>query len=78
MAQVDWLMERAPAAALSAADQFDAAIELLRDFPLAAPLMDEHHRELTVPFGRDGFVLRYRVGPSLVTIVRVFQGRQRR
>ncbi|WP_334162616.1 type II toxin-antitoxin system RelE/ParE family toxin [Phenylobacterium sp.] len=70
LAQADWLAERAPAAALGAADQFDAAIELLRDFPLAAPLTDEHHRELTVPFGR--------VGPTLVTIVRVLQGRQRR
>jgi plasmid stabilization system protein ParE len=78
MAQVAWLADRAPSAALHAADQIDAAVQLIRDFPLAAPLVDDIHHEITVPFGRDGFVLRYRVSGDRVVIVRVFHGRQSR
>jgi plasmid stabilization system protein ParE len=78
MAQIDWLVDRAPTSAVRAADHLAAALDLLRDFPLAAPVLDEHHRDITVPFGRDGFVLRYRVEGEVVTIVRVFHGRQRR
>jgi len=77
MSQIVWLSERAPSAAAAAADQLDAAIDLLGDFPLAAPAVDERFRELPVDFGRDGFVLRYKV-TDVVTVVRVLHGRQKR
>ena len=77
MSQVAWLAERAPRAARAAADQVDAAIDLLRDFPLVGPVVRDGLRELPVDFGRDGFVLRYKV-TDVVTIVRVFHGRQKR
>jgi plasmid stabilization system protein ParE len=78
MDQINWLSAQARAAALQAADQIEATVALLQDFPFAAPEVDDRHREITVPFGRDGFVLRYRVGRDRVTIVRVFHGRQQR
>jgi plasmid stabilization system protein ParE len=77
MSQIAWLAERAPGAAFAAADQLEAAIDLLGDFPHAAPAMDERFRELSVDFGRDGFVLRYEV-TGVVMVVRVFHGRQKR
>lgn len=78
MAQVEWLSDRAPNAARHAAEQIEAAVQLIRDFPLSAPLVDEVHHEITVPFGRDGFVLRYRVTGDSVVVVRLFHGRQSR
>ena len=63
---------------MRAADQIDAMVAQLADFPESAPVIDGRHREATVNFGRDGFVLRYRVDPHAVTIVRVFHGRQAR
>jgi plasmid stabilization system protein ParE len=36
------------------------------------------HRDVAVRFGRDGFVIRYRVESDAVIIVRMFHGRQRR
>ena len=77
MSQIAWLAERAPSAAAQAADQLDAVVELLGAFPLVAPAVDERFRELRVDFGRDGFVLRYKV-TDVVTIIRVFHGRQKR
>jgi plasmid stabilization system protein ParE len=78
MAQISWLSVRTPKAALRAADQIEAAVQLIRDFPLVAPVADNGFHELTVPFGRDGFLLRYRVAGETATIVRLFHGRQAR
>jgi plasmid stabilization system protein ParE len=77
MSQIAWLAEHAPGAAAVAADQVDAAVELLGDFPLVAPAAGDRFRELPVDFGRDGFILRYKV-TDVITIVRVFHGRRRR
>lgn len=78
LAQVDWLAERSPDAARRAADQIAAQLELLATFPEAAPQIDDHFREAGVRFGRDGFVVRYRIENEHITIVRLFHGRQRR
>lgn len=78
MAQIVWLSERSPAAARHAADQIEAAVQLIRDFPLAAPLAENGCHELVVPFGKDGFMLRYRVSRENVTVVRLLHGRQSR
>ncbi len=77
MSQITWLASQSPSAALAAADQLDAAVALLGDFPFVAPSIGRRFRELPVDFGRDGFVLRYKV-TEVVTILRVFHGRQKR
>jgi hypothetical protein len=35
-------------------------------------------RDLVVRFGRDGFVIRYRIWPDKVVVTRIFHGRQKR
>lgn len=76
--QLEWLADRSPSAARDAAEQIAAKLALLGDFPLAAPAIDGRHRDAAVEFGRDGFVVRYRVDGGGVLIVGVFHGRQRR
>jgi plasmid stabilization system protein ParE len=78
MAQLDWLEDRAPAAARRAVDMIHARLALLADFPKSAPEIDAHHRQAAVRFGRDGFVVRYRIEADAVVIVRLFHGRQDR
>lgn len=78
LAQIDWLEERSPKAARAAADQIARAVQLLGDFPLSAPVVDQHHHELVVRFGRDGFIFRYRMTADTVTITRLFHGRMSR
>jgi plasmid stabilization system protein ParE len=78
LAQLDWLSDRTPRAALDAAEQIRRTLALLLEFPMAAPAWDDHHRDATIRFGRDGFVVRYRIDGDVITITRVFHGRQAR
>ena len=77
-AQIDWLAARAPGAAIRVSEALFAAIRGLADFPEVAPEIDGGGRELTVRFGRYGFIVRYRVYGDTVTIERVYHGRQAR
>jgi plasmid stabilization system protein ParE len=54
------------------------AIQSLADFPERGRAGPESMRELVVPFGRDGYVLRYRLGPELILVTRIFHTRERR
>lgn len=78
LAQIDWLAQLSPAAARRASQSIQNTLAWLADFPLAAPMADDHHRDAAVRFGRDGFLLRYRVEGDDLIIVRVFHGRQAR
>ncbi len=53
-------------------------IQSLEAFPDRGWLIARGVRELLAPFGRDGYVLRYRVGPTQVTVTRIFHGKERR
>ncbi|MDZ4371414.1 MAG: type II toxin-antitoxin system RelE/ParE family toxin [Phenylobacterium sp.] len=77
-AQLDWLEHRSRDAALRAADQISSIVIQLGEFPESGPLIDDQNREVTVRFGRDGFVLRYRLDQEGVVIVRLYHGRQAR
>lgn len=77
-AQIEWLAALAPPAARRAADQIGHQLLLLGEFPQAAPQVDEQHREATIRFGRDGFVIRYRIEADHLLVVRLFHGRQAR
>lgn len=78
LAQLDWLVLRSPDAARRAADQIGLQLALLGHFPEASPAVDDHHREATIRFGRDGFVVRYKIEGAQVIVVRLFHGRQAR
>lgn len=78
MAQLSWLSERTPAAARKAADRLHTRLALLADFPTSAPAIGGAQREATIRFGRDGFVVRYRLEPDIILVIRLFHGKQKR
>jgi plasmid stabilization system protein ParE len=75
---VDWLAEHSPVAARRATARILTAIERLLDFPQSAPEIGRGRREAVVRFGRDGFVVRYRIVGEAVVVQRIYQGLQRR
>jgi plasmid stabilization system protein ParE len=75
----DWLAERSARAAADAADAIIDSIYGLADFSERGRLTaDPAFRELLVDFGRDGYVVRYRVDGDIVFVVRIFHGREQR
>ena len=78
LSQIDWLAERTPQSARRAAERIHLQLALLAQFPEAAPESGGGHRDATVRFGRDGFVVRYRIEGDLVVVVRIYHGRQSR
>lgn len=76
VAQVDWLAARSPTAAARARERVVATLTWLADFPLAAPLIDDTHRDVAVRFGRDGFFIRYCLEGDDQIVVGVYHGRQ--
>ena len=74
LAQVDWLAARSPPVA--ARERAVATLTWLADFPLAAPLVDDTHRDVAVRFCRDGFFIRYRLEGDDLIVVGVYHGRQ--
>ena len=77
-AQVRWLHEHSPRAGRKASEQIVRALDLLADFPELGIEVGTGLREKHVRFGRDGFVIRYRIGVLTVTVLRIFHGSQDR
>jgi len=75
----DFLVAKSPRAALRAVEAIEQGIASLDQFPLRTPrLGSPETHELVVRFGRDGYVVRYRVRGDEVVITRIFHGRERR
>ncbi|MBS0297886.1 MAG: type II toxin-antitoxin system RelE/ParE family toxin [Proteobacteria bacterium] len=73
------LGERSPVAGEQALGELQRVIASLEDMPergFAGPT--PALRQVVVPFGRDGYVIRYRASRGVVTISRIFHGRERR
>lgn len=69
----EWLAERDPKAAFKVGPLLFAAMMSLRDFPeRGRQAVHYRGRELNVPFGGHGYVIRYRVEASRVIIATVF------
>lgn len=77
-AQVRWLNQHSPAVGRSAALRIVEVIDLLSDFPDLGKVVSPGVREKTVPFGRDGFVVRYRRSGGTLFVQRIFHSRQDR
>ena len=73
---VNWLVEWSPSAAERALELFFSRVDRLVDFPASAPEVENGKRELFVEFGRDGFVVRYRIDQETIFVERVFHGLQ--
>jgi plasmid stabilization system protein ParE len=67
-----WLGENDSKAATRMAGKLSAALRSLRSFPRRAVSIGSDARELKVPFGRGGYVIRYAVREDRVVITRVF------
>jgi plasmid stabilization system protein ParE len=71
----DFLAEKSPSAARRANRAIAEAILSLRTMPERGyPSRRIGWRELVVRFGRDGYVIRYRVEPGAVFVARIFHG----
>jgi len=75
---IRWLAQRSPSAARRAAKQLLTAIDRLLDFPQSAPDIGRGRREAIVRFGRDGFVVRYRISGQALIVQRIYQGLEQR
>jgi toxin ParE1/3/4 len=75
-AQLEWVAEHNPWAALDMGDAIHAAIERLADYPaIARPGRVAGTRELVVV--GTPYIVVYRVEPSAVVILRILHGAQR-
>ena len=77
MAQIDWLEAMSPDAAQSARETIKDSLRALAQFPMAGFAVGDE-REWPIWFGRDGFVVVYRVRSDRVEIGRIFHSRQNR
>lgn len=76
----DHLLPRNQESAFRAVTAIAKAARKLADRPMAGMLVDKEigTRKWPVAFGKYGFVIHYVPEPSVVTIVRIYHGRQSR
>ena len=76
----DFLADKSPAAANRAAAALIAAIRSLDTFPERGRPSSPNIRELIVPFGQSGYVLRYafREHDDEVVVLRIWHSREQR
>ena len=77
-AQVAWLKLHSPAAGRKAAVRIVDMIDLLADFPQLGSVVQGQVRDKQFQFGRDGFVVRYRLTEDALIVLRIFHSRQDR
>ncbi len=74
-----FLLGQNPKAAARAGEKILSAAYTLESTPgLGGPVEDEDHRELLIPLGGSGYVIRYRVEGEEVVIARIWHGREAR
>lgn len=73
-----WLEPKNPTAADRAAQALTEAIESLADLSDRGRLIADGVRELPVKFGRNGYVVRYKVLRTEVVVLRLVHTRERR
>lgn len=75
----DFLSEKAPTAAARAAAAIRKATMSLRRFPdRGHPYTIPGVRELPVPFGSSGYIIRYIIASDEVTVLRIFHSLEER
>lgn len=73
-----WLAPKSPRAADVAADLLTEAIASLAELSDRGRPLQNGVRELSISFGRDGYILRYRTSAAQVTVTRIFHARESR
>ena len=77
-AQVRWLRQYSPEAGRRAAESIVTTLDILADFPRIGQVVDGEQREKHVQFGRDGFIIQYRLMTDGLIVDRILHGRQAR
>jgi plasmid stabilization system protein ParE len=76
---VAFLSQCSPDAAMRAGVVIDQALRFLADQPdRGRPGGHPDLRELPIRFGRDGYIVRYRVEPGRVIVARIWHSRERK
>ncbi|MEQ1790411.1 MAG: type II toxin-antitoxin system RelE/ParE family toxin [Rickettsiales bacterium] len=75
-----FLRDKNSQAAINLAQALQGGTKLLADFPEVGRPMDDNtkRRELFIPFGQNGYVLRYILDLEFVVIIRVWHCRENR
>ncbi len=74
-----FLLAKSPPAAQRAAGAIaEGVLSLAEHAERARIVSNDGIRELVVRFGRDGYIVQYRVDESLVLVTRIFHGKERR
>ncbi|MFZ5441374.1 MAG: type II toxin-antitoxin system RelE/ParE family toxin [Myxococcota bacterium] len=75
----EFLRERNPAAADRVSRVLEKAFRQLARFPHSGQLLDDHRpfRQMVVPFGVAGYLIRYRLEDDVV-VIRITNARERR
>jgi plasmid stabilization system protein ParE len=77
----DFLQESNPEAAQRAMATIWAALHRVEHFPyLGRPTTSPEIRQIVVPFGRRGYIIRYRILPEegAILVTRIWHARERR
>lgn len=77
-AQIDWLARLSPSAALDAETAIRTQLKTLAVFPSVGRAINPEERQWPIRFGRDGFIVIYRIEADRVVIGRIFHSRQDR
>ena len=68
-----------PEAARRASENLKNAASIILENPhIGKPIEGREHRELMIPFGKRGYVMRYRVAGEEIIILRVWHGLEER
>jgi toxin ParE1/3/4 len=75
-----FLADQSPTAAARAGQVIQAGTKRLADFPEIGQPMDDgtNRRELFLPFGAGGYILRYIIDDHSVVIIRAWQTKEKR
>jgi toxin ParE1/3/4 len=75
----DFIEPHNPDAARTAAEVLKKAAQLLLEHPAIGKRMeDREDRELFIPFGQRGYILRYRLHGDTIVILRIWHGLEER
>lgn len=73
-----FLVEKSPAAAIGALEAIVGAISRLSRFPYNGRDVGDGKRELSIPFGKSGYIAQYRIEPDAIIVARIFHMREDR
>lgn len=74
----DWLSARDIGAAAKLGDLLANALESLTETPSRGRTTGPTTREINIPFGRDAYIIRYRVRGSRVIVTRIWHSLEHR